>query len=697
MITTNPNEIHCEDHKFIQEDESICNKCKSLKEKVLKYQSHKHTFTCAKKRKTVTIKENEGHGRLDGFVKGTILSNISVCRFRFPKFPLDQTKLVVGMSKEIDEDTMKQYKADLIKITKYLIRQTHTENRHDECEAWKEMKDFSFWKFLHEVGMFDENKRMDQISDQDKQKAKLRYLNAISAGIQGSAAVILKREVRDIFVNGYNKQIMILHKANHDIQICIDQYSVAQYICGYLTKNESGISQLLKSVNEETNSLNQMDKLNALASVLDKHREVSIQEAVYRLLGLPMTKSSIAVKYLSTVHPNFRDGLLKGNIEDLEDNESIFHNSPQDYYENRPDVSNEEDVEYDDEEKQDGYWDNLALTEFWSKYEIVYNRDAKKINEGKKTKVITLKNGSFIRRRLQKAVLRYYLNYENDEDLARGLLILFYPFRNEMDDIHRQDVKQLLFDQRSVIEKKRNLFEKYKLMTELISNIQSELSNQDKSDNSQEEDQEVESTCTSDIEDFNRWARDQATKDLSSFKTLTDLCDMNKLRADISTLNSQQRRLFDDFTERMVSTDINEKPCYLFLAGEAGTGKSHLVQVLIEAIKIIKIKAGAELKKPPVIVMAPTANAAFIIGGKTIDSALGFSPVDMNRYTEANPGKMAMMRFQYEDVGVIFCDEISMVGSMKLAKINYRLQDLVEGSKKKDFMGGISFVASGIF
>jgi hypothetical protein len=36
-----------------------------------------------------------------------------------------------------------------------------------------------------------------------------------------------------------------------------------------------------------------------------------------------------------------------------------------------------------------------------------------------------------------------------------------------------------------------------------------------------------------------------------------------------------------------------------------------------------------------------------------------------------------------------------MVGSMKLAKINYRLQDLVEGRRKQDFMGGISFLASG--
>ena len=93
--------------------------------------------------------------------------------------------------------------------------------------------------------------------------------------------------------------------------------------------------------------------------------------------------------------------------------------------------------------------------------------------------------------------------------------------------------------------------------------------------------------------------------------------------------------------------------------------------------------------------MAPTANAAFIIGGKTIDSALGFSPADLNRYTEAHPARMAKMKFQYEDVQVIFCDEISMVGSMKLSKINFRLQDLVAGSRKHEFMGGISFVASG--
>ena len=699
LMSTNPKEIKCELHHSNESEGKDCEECENLRKKNEKYQTHKHTFTCAKKRKTITIKETEGHGRKDGIMKGTALSNIQICRFRFPKFPLDETKFVLALPKDTEEELIKRYKLDLNKITKFLIRQTYSSDNHQESESFKTLKDLDFWHFLYEAGMFDQNKLPEEYSENEKQAAKLRYLNAIAVGIQGSGTVILKREVKDLFVNGFNSTIMKLHQANHDLQICVDQFSVAQYICGYLTKNESGISRLLKAVNEETNGLDQMTKLNALAAVLDKHREVSIQEAVYRILSLPMTKSSVKVKYLSNIHPNFRDGLLKGNVEELEETESIFHNSPHDYYENRPEESNEIDVIYDEEEKKKDYWKKLTLSEFWSRYEIVYDKNAKKNKKKQKTRIITLQNGSFIRRRLEDAVLRYYLNYDNDEDLARGLLILFHPFRNEMQDIHRHDVKQLLFENREQIESKRKLFEKYKVMTELIRNIQTDIENDDnknEEDDSNCDDNELESTSPSDINDFNNWARNQAVKDLSSLKKYSDICDIIELRSRISALNQQQRRLFDDFTERMVSSDMNEKPCYLYLAGEAGTGKSHLVQLLIEAVKFLKIKSGAELKKPPVIVMAPTANAAFIVGGKTIDSALSFSRNDNDRYTEASASKMAMMKFQYEDVQVIFCDEISMVGSKKLTRINYRLQDLVEGSRKHSFMGGISFVASGI-
>ena len=93
--------------------------------------------------------------------------------------------------------------------------------------------------------------------------------------------------------------------------------------------------------------------------------------------------------------------------------------------------------------------------------------------------------------------------------------------------------------------------------------------------------------------------------------------------------------------------------------------------------------------------MAPTANAAFIVGGRTIKSALGFVPMESNRYVQTAPDRLAKMKFLYEEVGVLFIDEISMVGSKKLTKINFWLQDLADGEKKLLFMGGRSLVASG--
>ena len=84
-------------------------------------------------------------------------------------------------------------------------------------------------------------------------------------------------------------------------------------------------------------------------------------------------------------------------------------------------------------------------------------------------------------------MIRYYLNYGNDEDLARGLLMLFLPFRYEMEEIHTQDVKQILFENSNIVEDKRKMFEKYKVMTDLISNIQTQSNQEDNHEDNQEE------------------------------------------------------------------------------------------------------------------------------------------------------------------------------------------------------------------
>ena len=136
LITTSPDDIACEQHEFMK-NQVHCEECNILKSKVEKFQKHSHTFTCAKKGKTITIKDNEGHGRLDGTIKGPELKNIPVCRFKIPRFPLDETKLVLAISKDIEESDIKERKKDLSKIIKFLIRQTYSGNQVGETDSWK--------------------------------------------------------------------------------------------------------------------------------------------------------------------------------------------------------------------------------------------------------------------------------------------------------------------------------------------------------------------------------------------------------------------------------------------------------------------------------------------------------------------------------------------------------------------------------
>ena len=84
---------------------------------------------------------------------------------------------------------------------------------------------------------------------------------------------------------------------------------------------------------------------------------------------------------------------------------------------------------------------------------------------------------SIISHRKNSATLRYFLNYDEPEELAKGLLILFYPFRDEIEDIHSSDVLEL-------VDKNKLLIEINILLTGLIEEI--EKINQ-KRDNDEEE------------------------------------------------------------------------------------------------------------------------------------------------------------------------------------------------------------------
>ena len=197
-----------------------------------------------------------------------------------------------------------------------------------------------------------------------------------------------------------------------------------------------------------------------------------------------------------------------------------------------------------------------------------------------------------------------------------------------MEQIHEHDIEELYNSKRNIIEENKSKFENMshggKKMNEIIDLEKQREENLMRNECDSED--EYEETTTADElkdfqKDFDKWKK-EGQKNIKYLKQFTDVICPEDLKTLINGLNGQQRKIFDDILERETCSLTEKEPYHVFIAGEAGTGKSHLTKVLMEAFKSINLHSGKEINKPRILAIAPTANAAYIIGGKTIDSAL---------------------------------------------------------------------------
>jgi hypothetical protein len=245
-------------------DELITIKIKEDEEDVLKYQTHKHTFTCTKKKKNSSfiVKEDEGFGKFDGKMKGSTLKTPK-CRFHFPRFPIRATTFLEPLvEKDNNENVIKKADINLNRIRKYMLRNLFQEKCGESSDLRKQFLRLTFDDFLGKMG----------ISETD-------YLLALRRSVRGRGFMFLKRECSQVFINNFNKNIMSQHSANQDFTLCIDENQVAAYVINYLTKNEAGQSKMLREVDEQCakEGISYSEKLKKFAQALDQSREVSIQ------------------------------------------------------------------------------------------------------------------------------------------------------------------------------------------------------------------------------------------------------------------------------------------------------------------------------------------------------------------------------------------------------------------------------------
>jgi len=293
-------------------------------DELLGYQLHKHSHTCYKKNRKAKI-----------------------CRFGFPKPPLPETMILNPFDKKEDKKVIETHRKTYANIQEKLTSMGR---------SFKE--NINFQEFLQSLSLTNEE-----------------YILAVRSSIR-RATVFLRRETSEIFINNYNKKLLIAWRANMDIQYILDTYACTRYCVGYIMKSDGGVSKLLRAAQKEMENGNHtaLEKLKRFAKVLCHGCEVSTQEAAGFLLGLPNTMCSRQDVFINTSEPLDRIGFLKpqkelNKLED--DSEEIFVQGLHDHYSNRP------------EQLED-----VCLAEFASMYDKVGFKKKPKTKDSEQPEVI---------------------------------------------------------------------------------------------------------------------------------------------------------------------------------------------------------------------------------------------------------------------------------------------------------------------
>ena len=676
-----------------------------LQEKATLFQQHNHTFTCRKRKgkkcKALKVRKEEGYAIGQKEIGSEITQMI--CRFNYPQYPMDKTEVLTPLQ----DNEQKQHSKNLLKIKKYLIRQMYIDptlkNPESRLERFKKL---SFDEMLKDLGL-----------------SRNSYVSAIRTGIAGKLKVFHKRSPKNLFVNNYNPELLMINQANMDFTFVSDEYACVAYILGYLTKDETQMSEALKQVDQNVeNNKNVKKKLEQFESVFDRNREASIQEAVWRLLGLDMVAASRKLKVIVAREPKFRDGLLKPIIkkdDDIEiDDSEIFVPGIFEHYSMRPSIL-----------------EKLCLADFAAYFEFS-TRSGKKqdstnffaddnedemINSGfdkdcaddflnqipPGTEFKLLGNSGFIKKRKFRCILNYRRDKSDATENARSTLLLFKSWRDEESEIHSADFKTLLKDNEDEIATNQVKYEKFASIFDQLDDIEQKIKETEESGYSEEDaddDIEYENEIEIEVDEFEKESIRKSTFSNTRDEETTRL-EFQALKEQIRSLNRQQRAIVDEFIERCSLPVGVIPPTLLHIVGSAGTGKSYLLRALIAVTKFILERNFVSLDpdQPVVQIGAPTNNSAFQIGGQTIHSLLGFGydteDSANNVYKNIN-GEMARdLPFRFANTRMLFLDEVSMIGSNMMSKISLRLQEILNifpGWNTKSF-GGLDLVVLGDF
>ena len=157
--------------------------------------------------------------------------------------------------------------------------------------------------------------------------------------------------------------------------------------------------------------------------------------------------------------------------------------------------------------------------------------------------------------------------------------------------------------------------------------------------------------------------------------------DIEVLQEQTRNLDHDQRLVLDkgiDFAKQLVKATSQRSPLpavpYIIVQGGAGTGKSHVINLLSQWIEKILRSTGDNLNHPYVVKCAFSGTAASNIGGQTLHSAfnLGFG----NNFFSLNDKTRDVKRNILSNLKILIIDEFSMVKSDMLYQLDLMLKEI---------------------
>jgi hypothetical protein len=353
-------------------------------ELVLKLQKHSHSSYCRK--------------------KGT-------CRFGYPKPVSDRV---------------------------ILAREPDDEDEGKRCRIIKEAS--SIMTSVYEVLMdkdLPDNISTEEVLSMAKVKSD-DYYKALSVAVKGRK-LILPRTPAERCINPYNPTCLYSWQANMDIQYVEDAYACIMYIGAYISKDETGMGELLKQVSKECGELDIQSKLRRLGSAFLNNREVSAQEAAMRILSIPMRRLSRVVTFINTDPLENRTLVLKPKavLDQMEDDsEDIFQSNIISRYSMRPAILENRCLAFFASYYTVSKCDNESESQDHEPH--VLENEADVVEDRNLPKKIKLRNSSeYMHKRRKQAVIRFRkFNPEKElQNYCRAKLMLFLPWRDEERDL----------------------------------------------------------------------------------------------------------------------------------------------------------------------------------------------------------------------------------------------------------------------